>query len=138
MSSWNRSLKSLDAEDGEKARKDNNRVAVTRAVEAHRNPDRRERRFVVMAALTTPIANGMVWYSCVIVIKGAVDMNEEKWKEKKMRWRTERWTKATAIKPMMLCTLSLGGDQDEGSHGGDVGRWGSLCGARGPGAPMSS
>lgn len=44
----------------------------------------------------------------------------------------------TDIKPMMLCTLSLGGDQDKGSHGSDdVDRWGSLHSARGPGTPMS-
>jgi hypothetical protein len=44
----------------------------------------------------------------------------------------------TDIKPMMLCTLSLSGDQDKGSHGSDdVDRWGSLHSARGPGIPMS-
>lgn len=56
--SWNRSFKSLDAEDGEKARKDNSRVAVTRAVEAHRNPSKRERRSVVMMTLTIPEVGG--------------------------------------------------------------------------------
>lgn len=78
MSSWKRSPKSLDADDGEKARKDNNRVAVTRAVEAHRNPDRRERRFVVMAGSTT-CPDGY----CVVLLRDSdkkvfVDMDGKK------------------------------------------------------------